>query len=319
MPATASAALGAIGSDTLPDLLLPQPIVPLDDRVGRGPSFGGKDGNDPAGQTEPDQLSEGPGMPAASRQAHVVVHLQKLGSPMPLPVRRDKGQNTMGAAVRLRASGHQTRGDVLAVENDDWTPRRQIVSHDKVDLMDVVLPSGLRKRQHGPSPRSIPTFSRQKPVSNQDAMDGPETVQGGDAQIDELLIDCFGTAESQRIASALELAMDLNHQTLEGRTDPSSQDMGTMRPVLIPQRSAQFVPLCPPVYPWAAVPQYTGDPTDGLFLQPQADASFSYFDRSGSFFDSYVYPPHLTEGLYPEKCNGSVGSFTVTHQLACDH
>jgi hypothetical protein len=281
----------------LPDLLLPQPIVPLDDRVGGGPPLGGKDWNDPAGQTEPDQLPEGPGMLPASRQTHVVVHLQKFRRPVPLPVRREKGQNAMGAAIRFLASGHQTRGAVLAVDNDNRPPRCQIVSHDKVHLMNVVLLSGRRSRQNGSSPRPIPTFSRQQPVSNQDAMDRPEAVQGADGQIDELLIDRFGAAEPQRIASALELAMDLNHQTLEGRTDPSSQDMGTMRPVLIPQRSAQFVPPCPPIHPRAAAPQRTGNPTNGLFLQPQADASLSRFDRSRSFFDSYHLPSLSNRGI----------------------
>lgn len=281
----------------LPDLLLPQPIVPLDDRVGGGPPLGGKDWNDPAGQTEPDQLPEGPGMLPASRQTHVVVHLQKSRSPVPVPVRREKGQNAMGAAVRLLASGHQTRDNVLAVENDDRTPRRQIVPHDKVDLMDVVLPPGRRSRQHRPSPRPIPTFSRQQPVSDQDTMNRPEAVQGADAQIDELLIDRFGAAEPQRIASAFELAMDPNHQSLEGRTDPSGQNMGTMRPILIPQRSARFVPPRPPIHPGAAVPQDTGDPTDRLFLQPQTEASLSRVDQSGSFFDSYHLPSSSNGGI----------------------
>jgi hypothetical protein len=60
-----------------PDLLLPKPVVAFDLGIGSGPMFWGKDWNHPTSQAESNQLPQTPGMYPASRQAHVVVHLQK--------------------------------------------------------------------------------------------------------------------------------------------------------------------------------------------------------------------------------------------------
>ena len=133
-------------SIALPDLLLPKPIVALDQGIGGGPSLGGKDRNDPTGQTEPNELPQSSGMHPTSRQTHIVVHLQKFRNTMELPIPCKKGQNALDPSVGFLGSKDKASGHVLAVQDHQGASRSQVVPHNKVDLMGVVLSSGHRAR-----------------------------------------------------------------------------------------------------------------------------------------------------------------------------
>jgi hypothetical protein len=300
----------------LPDLLLPQAVVPLDGRIGGGPPLWGKNRNDPTGQTQSDQLSQTPGMHPTSCQAHVVVHLQKPRDTMSAPVLGQKGQHPLNAPIRLLASCDQTRGPILPVEDNDGTTRSQIMPHDEVDLVDVVLPFGNWTRQCRPLPGSVPTLSCQKLAPNQNPMNGPDARHRTDSQLGQLVVDRLGATESQRIPSALELAMDTTDQSLERQTDFPRNHLRSMRSILPPQLLSSLVPFRPSIHPRSASLQDAGNPTDRLPLQPESDTSFPFIDQRRSFFASYADPPW--EGLYP-NCHESVGSFTVTDHLSCDH
>ena len=212
----------------LPGLLLPQPVVTLDGRIGGGPPLWGKNRNDPTGHTKPDQLSQTPGMHPTSCQAHVVVHLQTPRNTMPAPVLGQKGQHPLNAPIRLLASCDQTGCPILPVEDDDGTTRSHIMPHDEVDLVDVVLLFGHGTRQRRPLPGSVPTRAGHQVVTHQDPMDRPDHVQGADSQIGQFVVNRLGATESQRIPSALERAIDANDQPLERHTDLPSHHMGSM-------------------------------------------------------------------------------------------
>jgi len=302
----------------LPDFLLPQSVVTLDGRIGGGPPLGGKDRDHPTGQTEADQLSQCPGVHPPPGQAHVVVHLQKSWNPVASPVPLEKYQDPLHPAIGLLGACDQTGDAIFAVEDHDRMLSGQVMSHDEVDLVNVVLFPGRWTRQSGSCPRPVPTSARQKFVANQNPMDCPDAVQGTDTQVGQLVENGFRTPEPQRVSFALELAMNANDQTLEGCTDPPGDDMGAMRPILIPQRLSTAIPACPSINPFPTSLQRAGHPTDGLFLQPETNALFPFLDQPRSFFDSFTCPPLSSEGLYPINCPGSVGSFTVTDHLSCD-
>lgn len=123
----------------LPDLLLPKAVVAFDLGVGGGLPIGHKDRDDSTGQAESNQLPQTAGMESASRQAHVVVHLDNPRTSMTVPVPRQKRQHALDSSVGLLGPADQPRGHVLAGQDDDGTASPQIMSDDEVELVHVVL------------------------------------------------------------------------------------------------------------------------------------------------------------------------------------
>jgi len=280
-------------SIALPDLLLPKPIVALDQSVGGGLSLGGKDCNDPTGQTEPNQLPHSSGVHPTSRQAHIVVHLQKFRNTMELPVPLKKAQSALYPSVGLLGSKDKARGHVLAVQHHQGASRSQVVPHNEVDLMDVVLSSGHRAGQDRPPSRPVPTLAGHKPVTMENPMNRADAVQGMDSQIGQIVVDGLRSIEPQRISCAFEPTMDSDNQPFEGVAHLSSHPVGSARSIQKPGPCAAAIPMYPFVNPLTTSSQTSGNPTDRFLLQPQTDAPFPFFDQRRAFFDSYYVPSSL--------------------------
>ena len=309
----------------LPDFLLPEPIVTLDGRIGGGPSLGGKDRDHPTGQTEPDQLADTSGMHPATGQAHIVVHLQKVWNPMMLPIPCQKRQNVLDPPVGLFGPKDKAGGRILPVQDDHGTPRSQVVSYDEVDLMDVVPFFGYGPGQDRTFPRPIPALAGQKLVTNQNPMNRADGMQGVDSQIDQLVVNRFGSIESQRVSLTFEPSMGSDDQTLEGVAHTPSQSARTLGSIQKPCLPAVAIPMNPFVNPWPASSQQSSNPTDGSFFQPQSDALFPFSDPPRTFFDSYTDPPsYVWEEIVPfsllsSNCQRCVVSLYVNDVLSCDH
>ncbi len=286
-------------SIALPDLLLPKPIVALDQGIGGGPSRWGKDRNDPAGQTEPNQLPQTSRMHPTSSQTHIVVHLQESRDTMELPIPCKKGQNTLDPSVGLLGSKDQASDHVLAVQDHQGALRSEVMSYNKVDLMDVVLSSGHRAGQDWPLSRPVPTLAGHKPVTMKDPMDRADAVQGTDCQIDQLVVDCLRSIEPQRVSCAFEPAMDSDDQSFEGVAHPASHPVGSAGLIQKPALHAAAIPTYPFVNPLPTSSEPLGNPTDRFLLQPQTNALFPFCDQRRSFFDSYYLPSSLfgSEGI----------------------
>lgn len=280
----------------LPDLLLPKPVVALDQGIGGGPSLGSKDRDHPAGQTEPDQLPQTSTMHPASRQAHVVVHLQKSWDTMALPVCLEKSQYALDSAIGPLGSTNQARRHILAVQDHHGAPRSQVVPDNEVELVYVVLSTGSWTGQDRSLARPVPALVGQQLVTRQNAMNCPDAVQGADSQIGQLVVDCLRSIESKRVSLALELGMDSDDQAFEGVAHTSSYPVRPLGAIQKPCLPCVAIPTNPFVNPLPTSSQLSGNPTGWLFLQPQTDASFPFLDQSGTFFDSYTYPPYLLEG-----------------------
>lgn len=308
----------------LPDLLLPKSVVALDQGIGSGPSLGGEDRNDPASQTEPDNLSETARMHPPSRQAHIVVHLQKSWDTMALPVCLEISQYALDSAIGLFGSANQASRHILAVQDHHGTPRSQVVPHNEVDLMHVVAPSGDGTGQDRSLPRPVPALAGQQLATRQNTMNGADAVQGVDSQIGQLVVDCLRSIESKRICLALELGVDSDDQALEGVAHTSSYPVRSLGAIQKPCLSSVAIPIYPFVDPLPTASQISANPTDGLFLQPQTNASFPFLDQSGTFFGSYFYPPHWWEGIVHPfslalNCQRCVVSSYVNDVMSCDH
>lgn len=307
----------------LPDLLLPKSVVALDQGIGSGPSLGGEERNDPAGQTEPDKLSETARMHPPSRQAHIVVHLQKSWDTMALPVSLEKSQNVLDSAIGPLGSTNQARRHILAVQDHHGTLRSQVVPHNEVELVYIVLSTGSRTGQDRPLPRPVPALAGQQLATRQNAMNCADAVQGVDSQVGQLVVDCLRSIESKRICLALELGMDSDDQALEGAAHTSSDLVRSLGAIHKPCLSSVAIPIYPFVDPLPTASQISANPTDGLFLQPQTNASFPFLDQSRSFFGSYSYPPHWWEGIVHPlslalNCQRCVVSLYVNDVLSCD-
>lgn len=300
----------------LPDLLLPKSVVALDQGIGCGPSLGGEDRDHPAGQTEPDQLPQTARMHPASRQAHVVVHLQKSWDTMVLPVSLEKSQNALDSAVGPLDSTNQASRHILAVQDHHGTPRSQVVPHNEVDLMHVVAPSGDGTGKKGSLLRPVPALAGQQLATRQNAMNCADAVQGVDSQIGQLVVDCLRSIESKRIGLAFELGMDSDDQSLEGTAHTSSDLVRSLGAIQKPCRSSAAIPIYPFVDPLPTASQISANPTDGLFLQPQTNASFPFLDQSETFFDSYSYPPKLSEGTV-HSLSLTLELSTISWQFVC--
>ncbi len=307
----------------LPDLLLPKSVVALDQSIGSGPSLGSEDRNDPAGQTEPNKLSQSARMHPASGQAHIVVHLQESWDPIALPVSLEKSQNALDSAIGLFGSTNQAGGRILAVQDHHGTPRSQVVPHNEVDLMHVVLPSGDGARKDRSLLRPVPALADQKLATRQNTMNCAAAVQGADSQIGQLVVDCLRSIESKRICLALELGMDSDHQTLEGAAHVSSDPVWSLGSIQKPSLPCVAIPMYPFVDPLPTASQTSANPTDGLFFQPQTNASFPFLDQFGTFFGSYFYPPLWSEGIVhllspTRNCQRCLVSLYVNDVMSCD-
>lgn len=280
-------------SIALPDLLLPKPIVALDQGIGCGPSLGGEDRDHPAGQTEPDQLPHSSGVHPTSRQAHIVVHLQKFRNTMELPVPLKKAQSALDPSVGLLGSKDKTRGHVLAVQDHQGVSRSQVVPHNEVDLMDVVVSSGHRAGQDRSLSGPVPTLAGHKPVTMENPMNRADAVQGMDSQIGQTVVDGLRSIEPKRISCAFEPTMDSGDQPFEGLAHLSRYPVGSAGSIHKPGFCAAAIPTYPFVNPLATSSQTSGNPTDRFLLQPQTNALFPFFDQRRAFFDSYYVPSSL--------------------------
>jgi len=129
------------------------------------------------------------------------------------------------------------------------------------------------------------------------SMDGADTVQGGHAQIGQLVEDRFRAVEAQRIARTGEPGMRAEDHQLERDGHPPSQPVRPSGSFQKPPRSSLVIPPDPFVHPRPTASQTSGNPRDRPLLQPPAGPSLALVDQPSTFFDSYPHPPDGLEGL----------------------